>query len=206
MEILLISVYIAICIALFAVLRIPLNRWSVPTAAIGGTVLVVALVQLLNYYHPYSDTSRQYLTTTSVTPAVSEQVTALPTTDEELNLVAWFHHNSQLQVDNASMVEVTFDNIPGKVFSGKSRMMMPTPGDDQVWSRDKIFAAPVGTSQPPMPVLIEITDPDYQNYRSQVPAGSHAEAVIYGEQFQQLALVRKTLLRMSAWMNYLTFS
>ena len=206
MELLLISAYIAICTAVFTVLRIPLNRWTVPTASIGGTVLVVALVQLLNYYHPYSDSSRQYLTSTSISPDVSEQFTALPTTGEELNLVAWFHQNGQLRLDDATRVEVTFDNIPGKIFSGKPRMMAPTPGEDQVWTRDKIFDAPVALSQPLMPVLIEITDPDYNNYLSQVPAGSHAQAVIYGEQFQQLALVRKTLLRMSAWMNYLSFS
>jgi hypothetical protein len=206
MELLLISVCIAICIAIFSVFRIPLNRWTVPTASIGGTVLVVTLVQFLNYYHPYSGTSRQYLTATSITPGATELVTAVPTTNEDLSLVAWFHQNGQLSLSDASVVEVTFDNIPGKVFSGKPRIMLTTPGEDQVWTRDKIFDGPVATSQPRMPVLIEITDPDYNNYLSKVPAGSHAQAVIYGEQFQQLALVRKTLLRMSAWMNYLSFS
>jgi hypothetical protein len=206
MELLLISAYIAICIVIFSVFRIPLNRWTVPTASIGGTVLVVTLVQFLNYYHPYSGTSRQYLTATSITPGATELVTAVPTTNEDLSLVAWFHQNGQLSLSDASVVEVTFDNIPGKVFSGKPRIMLTTPGEDQVWTRDKIFDGPVATSQPRMPVLIEITDPDYNNYLSQVPAGSHAQAVIYGEQFQQLALVRKTLLRMSAWMNYLSFS
>ena len=206
MELLLISVCIAICIAIFSVFRIPLNRWTVPTASIGGTVLVVTLVQFLNYYHPYSGTSRQYLTATSITPGATELVTAVPTTNEDLSLVAWFHQNGQLSLSDASVVEVTFDNIPGKVFSGKPRIMLTTPGEDQVWTRDNIFDGPVATSQPRMPVLIEITDPDYNNYLSKVPAGSHAQAVIYGDQFQQLALVRKTLLRMSAWMNYLSFS
>jgi hypothetical protein len=206
MELLLISAYIAICIVIFSVFRIPLNRWTVPTASIGGTVLVVTLVQFLNYYHPYSGTSRQYLTATSITPGATELVTAVPTTNEDLSLVAWFHQNGQLSLSDASVVEVTFDNIPGKVFSGKPRIMLTTPGEDQVWTQDKIFDGPVATSQPRMPVLIEITDPDYNNYLSKVPAGSHAQAVIYGEQFQQLALVRKTLFRMSAWMNYLSFS
>jgi hypothetical protein len=206
MELLLISAYTAICIATFTIFKIPLNRWTVPTASIGGTVMIVALVQLLNYYHPYSDSSRQYLTTTSLAPVDTEQLTTLPTTVEELNLVAWFHQNGQLRLDDTSVVEVIFDNIPGKVFSGKPRMMIATPGEDQIWTRDKIFDASVAVSQPLSPVLIEITDPDYDSYASQVPAGSHAQAVIYGEQFQQLALVRKTLLRMSAWMNYLSFS
>ncbi len=58
MEILLISVYTAICIAVFTILRIPLNRWTVPTASVGGLVLTFALIQLLNYFHPYSGMSQ----------------------------------------------------------------------------------------------------------------------------------------------------
>jgi hypothetical protein len=46
MELLLISVYTALCIAIFTVLRIPLNRWTVPTASIGGVVLSFALIQM----------------------------------------------------------------------------------------------------------------------------------------------------------------
>jgi hypothetical protein len=53
-------------------------------------------------------------------------------------------------------------------------------------------------------VLISITDPRYTNYVAQLPGHSHAQTAIYGEQFQQLVVVRKTLLRMSAWMNYLS--
>jgi multidrug resistance efflux pump len=204
MELLLISSYAAICIAVFTVLRIPLNRWTVPTTSIGGIVLIFALIQLLNYFHPYSGTSQQYLTTTPITPSVTGQVIEVPLTGEEHSLVAWFHQTSRLRLNDGSAAEVTFDSIPGKVFSGKVQMVIPTLGVDHASTEDIIFDPPAAISQPRIPVMINITDPHYANYVAQVPDGSHAQTAIYGEQFHHLALVRKTLLRMSAWMNYLS--
>lgn len=204
MEIFLISGYAAVCIALFAILRIPLNRWTVPTASIGGLVMIFALVQLLNYYHPYSGMSRQYLNTTQMTPGVAERVTEMPMADEKHNLVAWFQQNSLLRLTDGSAAEVTFASVPGRVFSGEVQTVLPTLDDDSALTQGNIFDPPEAASQPRIPVLINITDPLYANYEQQIPDGSLARTAIYGEQFHQLALVRKTLLRMSAWMNYLS--
>jgi hypothetical protein len=99
---------------------------------------------------------------------------------------------------------VTFDSIPGKVFSGKLRMVMPAPGEELALTRDSVFNPPTQAGQPRIPVLINITDPRYATYVSQVPGRSEAQAAVYGEQFHHLVVVRKTLLRMSAWMNYLS--
>jgi energy-coupling factor transporter transmembrane protein EcfT len=206
MELLLILVYAAVCIAVFTVLRIPLNRWTVPAASIGGAVLIFALVQLLNYYHPYSGMSRQYLTSTPTTPDVTGQATGLSKTNEEQNLLAWFHQNAQFRLNDGSAAEVTFDSIPGKVFSGKLRTVLPTPNEDHARAQDNILDPPVAASQPRILVLINITDPRYARYSSQIPDGSQAQTAVYGEQFHHLALVRKTLLRMSSWMNYLSLS
>ena len=204
MELYLISGYAAICIALFTILRIPLNRWTVPTASIGGLVMIFALVQVLNFYHPYSGMSRQHLTTTQITTSVAERVTGVPMAGEGHNLVAWFQQNNLLRLNDGSAAEVTFESIPGKVFSGEVQMVLTTPVDDQARTQVDIFDPPAAGSQPQIPVLINITDPLYARYVSQIPGGSHARTAIYGDQFQQLALVRKTLLRMSAWMNYLS--
>jgi energy-coupling factor transporter transmembrane protein EcfT len=193
MELLLISVYTALCIAIFTVLRIPLNRWTVPTASIGGVVLSFALIQMLNYYHPHSGMSRQHLAAEPITASVTEQFANAPQTTGEHNLVAWFHQKSLLSLNHGNSAEITFASIPGKVFSGKLSMVMPTSADELAEGE-----------QSRIPVLISITDPRYTNYFAQLPGHSHAQTAIYGEQFQQLVVVRKTLLRMSAWMNYLS--
>ncbi len=116
----------------------------------------------------------------------------------------WFHQNSLLRLNEGSAAEVTFDSIPGKVFAGRVRMVMPTSNDGQALDQNNVFDPPSEAGPPRIPVLINITDPLYRTYVSQFPGGSPAQAAIYGEEFHHLAVVRKTLLRMSAWMNYLS--
>lgn len=69
METLLLLTYAAICIFIFKVFKVPLNKWTVPTAVLGGIVLVGGLVLLMNYNHPFTNKVRQVYV---VTPLVSE--------------------------------------------------------------------------------------------------------------------------------------
>ena len=69
MDLLLILTYTAICVAVFKIFRIPLNKWTVPTAALGGVVLIGALIFLMNYNHPYSEVARSYFVSTPIVPA-----------------------------------------------------------------------------------------------------------------------------------------
>jgi len=74
MDLILILTYTAICVAIFKIFKIPLNKWSVPTAVLGGVVLIGTLIMLMNYNHPYSEISREYFVSTPVVPAVRGKV------------------------------------------------------------------------------------------------------------------------------------
>ena len=78
MDLLLILTYAAICIVIFKVFKLPLNKWTVPTAVLGGVFLIGTLIFLMNYNHPYSEMSRQYFVTTPVVPAVTGTVVEVP--------------------------------------------------------------------------------------------------------------------------------
>jgi len=80
MEILLILLYVAICIAIFKVFRIPVNEWSLATAALGGIVGLSALLLTMNYNHPFSMNARIYYSVTPILPAVSGRVVDVPVT------------------------------------------------------------------------------------------------------------------------------
>ena len=204
MELFIISGYTAICIALFTVLRIPLNKWTVPTASVGGVVLTFALIQLLNYYHPYSSMSRQYLTVTPIAAEDNGQAADFALAVEDRNVVAWFPQNSLLRLKHGDETEVTFDSIPGKVFAGLVGTVNPETDGGQDWVREGSLNSINGEGQSRIPVLIDITDHRYEWYVAQVPNGSRAQVAVYSRERQELALVRKTLLRMSAWMSYLS--
>lgn len=49
MDLLLILTYAAICIVIFKVFKIPLTKWTVPTAVLGGVVIISALILVLKY-------------------------------------------------------------------------------------------------------------------------------------------------------------
>ncbi len=202
MNIFIVTGYIAICIAAFALFRIPLNRWTLPTASVGGLLLTFALIQLLNYYHPHSDTSRQYLSTSPVTLDEIGQAESLPLALEQRNLVAWFPPNGLLHLRQGNAAEVAFAGIPGRVFRGRVSAVLPTAGGDLDW--EVHLDAPEPGAEPRVPVLIDITDPAFDRYVTQLPGGAHAETAVYGGSLRELALLRQTLLRMSAWMNYLS--
>lgn len=71
MDLLLILTYAALCIAIFKIFKIPLNKWSVPTAVLGGIVLIGGLLFTMNYNHPFSEISRVYYATTPIIPNVN---------------------------------------------------------------------------------------------------------------------------------------
>ncbi len=83
MDLLLILTYTAICIVIFKVFKIPLNKWSVPAAVLGGIFLIGTLILLMNYNHPYSEMVRQYFVTTPIVPNVSGQVIEVPVKGNE---------------------------------------------------------------------------------------------------------------------------
>ncbi len=70
MDLLIIITYTAICIVIFKVFKIPLNKWTVPTAALGGLIIVGTLVLVMNYNHPYTAVARELFITTPIVPAV----------------------------------------------------------------------------------------------------------------------------------------
>ena len=74
MEVLLIMLYVSFCWGVFKLFRLPLNRWTVPTAVLGGVVLVASLLLVMNYNHPYSTLVREYFVTTPIVPDVGGRV------------------------------------------------------------------------------------------------------------------------------------
>lgn len=315
MDLLLILTYTAICIVIFKVFKIPLNKWTVPTAVLGGIVLIGALILTMNYNHPYSEMSRQYFVTTPIVPNVTGQVVEVPVvgneplkkgdvlfkldpipfqskvdsfkarvmsaqaeleraetlyrsqagskrdfdlatanlddqnaqlakaeydlaqttvvapaagyvtqvilrpgmraaslplrpvmvfvSGEDHYMIAWFRQNSLLRLEVGNEAEVAFDGIPGTVFTGEIEQVQMALAEGQVQASGNLISPFTSPRPGRIPVLINITDPRFQDYAARVPGGSYAQAAVYSEHFHHVAIMRKILLRMSAWMNYL---
>lgn len=314
MDILLILTYTAICVAIFKIFRIPLNKWTVPTAALGGVVLIGMLLIVMNYNHPYSEVSRQYFVTTPIVSSVTGRVINVPVRDnttvkagdilyqidpapfkdqvdsldaqltlaqadldranellpkgaitvrdhdlavarvdqlkadrakaaydldqttvraptdgyvtqvilrpgmisaafpirpvmvfvhKETNYyIGWFRQNSLLRLNAGDDAEVTFDGIPGVIFSGKVKFVFPDLVEGQVVPTGTLISADPKQNPGRIPVAIEVTDPNFNNYINILPGGAFGQSAIYTEHFHHVAIIRKILLRMAAWMSY----
>lgn len=71
MDLLIILTYVALAYAVFRIFNIPVNKWSVPTAALGGIFLVSTLILLMNYNHPFTGVAQRAVVSVPVTPQVS---------------------------------------------------------------------------------------------------------------------------------------
>ena len=78
MELLLILTYSAICVAIFKIFKIPINKWTLPTAVLGGIFLIGFILLVMNYNHPFTTNARIYFTVTPVLPAVKGRVIEVP--------------------------------------------------------------------------------------------------------------------------------
>ena len=117
--------------------------------------------------------------------------------------VGWFRQNSMLRLSSGDAAEVAFDGIPGRVFSGKVNSVLPGLAEGQVQPSGNLINPAMAPFPGRIAVRIDITDPEFDAYRDKVPGGAYAQAAIYTEHVHHVAIMRKILLRMSAWMNYI---
>jgi multidrug resistance efflux pump len=78
MDLLIILTYAAFAYGAFRLFKIPVNGFTLLTAALGGIAILAALVLGMNYNHPFSSEARFYFNTTPIVPAVSGVVTEVP--------------------------------------------------------------------------------------------------------------------------------
>ena len=78
MELLLILIYVSICYVIFKLFRIPVNQWSLATAALGGIIGISLILLIMNYNHPFTNNARIYFSVTAVLPSVKGRVIEVP--------------------------------------------------------------------------------------------------------------------------------
>jgi multidrug resistance efflux pump len=78
MELLLTLTYVALCYGVFKLFRIPVNQWTLATAALGGVFGLSLLFITMAYNQPFSTNARIYFTVTPVLSGVRGRVIEVP--------------------------------------------------------------------------------------------------------------------------------
>jgi len=135
-----------------------------------------------------------------VVPAPLRPVMAFVNTDiHDQGLGAAFQQNSLQRVRAGDEAEVAFDAVPGRVFKGKVRTVIDAIAAGQIQASGALVDYGARTEGGRALALIDI-DEDISGY--QIPAGAAAQVAIYTEYWHHVSLLRKILLRMRSWENY----
>jgi multidrug resistance efflux pump len=113
---------------------------------------------------------------------------------------AAFQQNSLQRVKAGDEAEIAFDAVPGRVFKGKVRHVIDAIAAGQLQPTGTLIDPGALPSGGRALALIDIEEnlSDYQ-----IPLGAAAQVAIYTEHFEHLSLLRKILLRMRSWQNYI---
>ena len=126
-------------------------------------------------------------------------MTFVNTDPKARQLGAAFQQNALQSVRAGDKAEIAFQSVPGRVFKGKVRMVIDAIAAGQLQPSGTLLEpGPAGDSR--AMALIDIVD-DISSY--QIPVGSSAEVAVYTDHFAELSLLRKILLSMKSWKNYI---
>jgi len=78
MDLLILLTYGALCFVVFRVFKLPVNEYSIVTAAFGGVVLLAGIMLTVNFNHPFTNLARTYFVSTPIVPAVRGRVIEVP--------------------------------------------------------------------------------------------------------------------------------
>lgn len=118
---------------------------------------------------------------------------------EERTIVASFRQNALLRVKAGDEAEVAFTGIPGTIFHGKVKQVIPVVPQGAYQTQNTLQTVSFDARNG---VLAQIElDPEIEAY--QLPDGVSAQVAIYTDHFAHVAVMRKVLLRMTSWMHYL---
>jgi multidrug resistance efflux pump len=183
------------------------------TSNVGGvnTMVATAQAQLADAQFDLDQTTTRaagpgFVTQVSLRPGMYVIPTQLRTAMLFINtgkgdaqLGAAFQQNSLQRVNAGDDAEVAFDAVPGRVFKAKVRSVVDAIAAGQLASSPALVEPETRTTTGRAVAIIDVSD-EMQDY--QIPLGSKAEVAIYTQHMHDLSLLRKILLRMKSWKNY----
>lgn len=120
--------------------------------------------------------------------------------EEQAVFVAAFRQNSLQGIDPGDDVEVTFNAVPGDIFAGKVKQILPIMSEGQATASGRLLNLEDANEKPGrVLVQIQFTD-DLTGLK--LPVGATGVTTVYTGQFNMLKIVRMLILRITAWENY----
>lgn len=130
---------------------------------------------------------------------------------EKNTVIIGINQISFRHVQLGQSAEVTFKIKPGKVFSGEVAGIALITPDGQTAASGNIALAPTAQNMPqPFAVILKLDQDVFKeteivalNNIKDLPGGAFGTGAIYTESVEATHVIRKIMIRMDAWMNFI---
>ena len=112
---------------------------------------------------------------------------------------AQIHQIYARYIEPEQEAEITFKQFPGEVFSATVETVLPAIAQGQV-TVSGTAVAPTAPSAHPFVVRLKLRD---NSVAERLKAGAYGQAAIYTSSVQPTHVIRRVMMWMQAWMNYL---
>ena len=120
--------------------------------------------------------------------------------DKENGLIAAFQQNSLQRVHVGDDAEIAFPAVPGRVFKGRVSKVLDAIPAGQFQASGTLQDLKTQSADDRALAQIQIME-SISEY--QIPLGAAAEVAILTKHWEPVALLRRVLLRIKSWENFL---
>jgi multidrug resistance efflux pump len=96
--------------------------------------------------------------------------------------------------------EVILDAVPGHIFKGRVKTLVPAMSEGDLQSSGNLVSADTVAKSGRALAVIELEE-DLSAYG--LPLGVQGAVAVYSEHLEHVAVMRRMLMRMVGWLNYL---
>jgi multidrug resistance efflux pump len=119
---------------------------------------------------------------------------------EEKFYIGAFRQNASQRLKPGYEADFIFRALPGRVFQGEVIEMLPAIAEGQVQANGSLISSETLDTGGRLLVKLKVHD-DLSEFN--LPLGSAAEIAVYSEHLEHVSMMRKILIRMKSWQNYL---
>jgi multidrug resistance efflux pump len=123
-------------------------------------------------------------------------------TKEKPMFIATFPQNVIAMIEPGLEAELAFKAYPGRIFKAKVSRIAPIIPEGQFLASGQLQSVTPGTAPGHIPVIFEVGE---DVAALNLPAGSQASVAVYTHYIHAMAIVRKIILRIKSWENYVFF-
>lgn len=135
-------------------------------------------------------------------PLPFKPILTFVSTQDPREFVGAFRQNSTLNIKPGNEADVIFRALPGKSFKAEVTDILPAIAESQIQATGTLLGTSALQTQGRIMVKFRLKD-DISQYN--LPMGTNVEIAVYSGNLEHVAIIRKILIRMKSWQNYVYF-